>query len=144
MEGWVDLGYLEMHRPRVEPAIFWSLVRRPYHYTTMPILVVVVVVLSSISRCSTIVVLSNDRELTLSLRLYAYACRCIWVTTATRSGWERIACSQSEASFGRSRGQPRSVTWWTFVRCRVTVGRRSRVRPSLHFSVERNALWRVR
>ena len=33
MEGWVDLGYPEMHRPGVELAIFRSLVRRP---TTTP------------------------------------------------------------------------------------------------------------
>jgi len=34
MEGWVDLGYLAMHRPGVELAIFRSLVQRPNHYTT--------------------------------------------------------------------------------------------------------------
>ena len=34
MEGWVDLGYPAVHRPGVELAIFWSLVRRPT--TTLP------------------------------------------------------------------------------------------------------------
>jgi len=33
MEGWVDLGYLAMHRPVTELAISQSLVRRPNHYT---------------------------------------------------------------------------------------------------------------
>ena len=35
MEGWVDLGYPAMHRPRTELAISWSEVRRPNHYTTV-------------------------------------------------------------------------------------------------------------
>jgi len=34
MEGWVDLGYLAMHRPGVELAI--AKVRSPNHYTTEP------------------------------------------------------------------------------------------------------------
>jgi len=34
MEGWVDLDYPAMQRPGVEPATFWSRVRRPNHYTT--------------------------------------------------------------------------------------------------------------
>ena len=34
MEGWVDLGYPTMRRPRVELAIFRSRVRRSNHYTT--------------------------------------------------------------------------------------------------------------
>jgi len=34
MEGWVDLGYLAMHRPGVEPAIYRSQVQRPNHYST--------------------------------------------------------------------------------------------------------------
>jgi len=37
MEGWVDLGYPAMHRPGVvEPAISWSQVERPNHYTCTP------------------------------------------------------------------------------------------------------------
>jgi len=36
MEGWVDLGYLAMHRSGVELAIYRSQVRRPNHYTTEP------------------------------------------------------------------------------------------------------------
>jgi len=34
MEGWVDLGYLTMHRPGTELVTSRSLVRRPNHYTT--------------------------------------------------------------------------------------------------------------
>jgi len=34
MQGWVDLGYQAMHRPGVEPAISWSQVQCPNHYTT--------------------------------------------------------------------------------------------------------------
>jgi len=34
MEGWVVLGYLAMHRPGVELAIFRLQVRHPNHYTT--------------------------------------------------------------------------------------------------------------
>jgi len=34
IEGWVDLGYLAMHRPGIELAISRSQVRRPNHYTT--------------------------------------------------------------------------------------------------------------